>query len=69
MIGRSCNGCRCVGRDGIEQALGNKVGHGGNSVSLVSRLLVIDITSARQSTEITLSFPEVGKHICPGAIG
>ena len=66
-IGRKGDSWRCVRRKRIEKALSNKVSHSGNSIGLMSRLLVKDVTSSRERAEIALGVTKVSEHVSPGA--
>ncbi len=66
-IGRKGDNWRCVRRKRIEKALSDKVSHSGNSIGLMSRLLVKDVTSSRERAEIALGVTKVSEHVSPGA--
>jgi hypothetical protein len=66
-VGRKGDGWRCVRRKRIEKALSDKVSHCGNSIGLMGRLLVKDVTSSRERAEIALGVTKVSEHVNPGA--
>ena len=68
-VGWEGNGRRGVWRKSVEKTLSNKVGHGGDSVDLMGRLLMKDVTSSWERAQIALGFTKVSEHVSPGAFG
>ena len=54
-------------RNSVEKTLSDKVGHGGNSIGLMGRLLVKNVASGWERAKIALGVTKVSEHISPGA--
>jgi hypothetical protein len=66
-IGREGDWRRGVRRKSIKKTLSDKVSHGGNSIGLMGRLLMKDVTSSRERAKIALGVTKVSEHVSPGA--
>ena len=51
----------------LKEMLSNKISHSGNSVSMVSELLLKYVASIKQGSKVTLGISGMVKHVGPGA--